>query len=408
MKKKDQKKILFCPLDWGLGHAARDVPLIRRLLDLDQEVVLAGDGPGMDLLCREFPELGTYAFRSLVRIRYSSSVPAWLKIALLSPLFLLGIACEHQQLGRAIRKIRPDLIISDNRYGLWNRRVNSILITHQISVRMPGGLRFLEFPVHLALRAFIKRFTRCWIPDYPGDTNLSGDLAHRYSPPGNSVYIGAISRFAVPGYKSGQSESRLSRPASAPPQAVAPHSAGAGISIRSVTARMTGPQFDTSVRSRYAPVNLVILVSGPEPQRSLLQKIVVRQVLTLESTCVILQGLPGKPRRTDLTSTATLYNHLPAAQLGNLLREAEYVICRSGYTSIMDLALLEKKAMIIPTPGQTEQEYLADYLERKGFFLACSQEDLDLESALRELDSFEPEFSLPEWDLLDREVRSLF
>jgi UDP:flavonoid glycosyltransferase YjiC (YdhE family) len=171
---------------------------------------------------------------------------------------------------------------------------------------------------------------------------------------------------------------------------------------------MTGPQFDTSVRSRYAPVNLVILVSGPEPQRSLLQKIVVRQVLTLESTCVILQGLPGKPRRTDLTSTATLYNHLPAAQLGNLLREAEYVICRSGYTSIMDLALLEKKAMIIPTPGQTEQEYLADYLERKGFFLACSQEDLDLESALRELDSFEPEFSLPEWDLLDREVRSLF
>ena len=395
-------------MDWGLGHAARDVPIIRHLLDMDYEVVLAGEGQGIELLRAEFPELGTFTLRSLARIRYSSAFPAWLKIACITPLLLLGIFTEHLRLGAATRKIRPDLIISDNRYGLWSRRVTSILITHQISIRMPRGLRFLEYPLYLLIRAFIGRFDRCWIPDFPGEINLSGDLSHRYPPPGNSVYIGAISRFAFPAGKATKPSSRIGVQASAPTPDSPSRSGITDTSIRSATARASGAQFSTRVRSRSLPVSLVILLSGPEPQRSLLQKAVLRQALTLESTCVILQGLPGRPRRTDLTSTATLYSHLPSAQLGNLLREAEYVICRAGYTSIMDLALLEKKAMIVPTPGQTEQEYLAAYLDGKGLFLACSQDDLDLESALGELEGFKPGFNLPPEDLLVQEIRSLF
>jgi len=351
-----KKKILVCPLDWGLGHAARDVPIIQRLLDRGHRVILAGDGAALELLSAEFPELESHRFGSLVRIRYSRRLPAWLKITLLSPLLLYEVFAEHFRLRRIIREVRPDLIISDNRYGLWNRRVKSILITHQLSIRLPHFARFLEYPAYLAVKAFIGRFDRCWVPDYPGDENLSGELSHRYRLPSNAVFIGAISRFVRP----------------------------------------PGKQSILSAR----PVNLVILLSGPEPLRSQLQKALLRQVLLLETGCVILQGLPGKYKRVDLTPTVSMYSHLPAGELRNLLLASENIICRAGYTGIMDLALLKKKALIIPTPGQTEQEYLAAYLSGKGMFLSSRQDELDIETALEDLGEFKPAFSLPEKDLL--------
>jgi UDP-N-acetylglucosamine transferase subunit ALG13 len=153
------------------------------------------------------------------------------------------------------------------------------------------------------------------------------------------------------------------------------------------------------------PVNLVIILSGPEPQRSYLQRIVLKQVLSLNSTCAILQGIPGRIDRVDLTSCVTMYSHLPLTKLRQLLLSAENVICRAGYTSIMDLFLMQKKAMIIPTPGQTEQEYLARYLSGKGLFLSCSQDELDIKSALVDLKGFKPEFNVPADDLLGQEIR---
>ncbi len=363
-----KKKILVCPLDWGLGHAARDVPIINRLLDLQHEVILAGDGPALDFLRVEFPGLVTLRFGSGIRIRYSKRLPAWINILMLSPFFLLGIFFEHFRIKRIIRQTKPDVLLSDNRYGLWNRRVKSILITHQIHLRLPRIIRFMEYPVHLMIKALITRFDRCWIPDYPGKDNLSGKLSHGYALPRNATFIGAISRFIRPDGK----------PESVPDS------------------------------SRFKPVRLLILLSGPEPQRSQLEKIVLKQVFSLDRTCVILQGLPGSARRVDLTSTATMYSHLDAKELRNLLNVSEYVICRAGYTGIMDLALLNKKAMIIPTPGQTEQEYLAGYLAGKGLFLICRQNELDLQSALKDLADFEPVFDIPAGDFLGDEIGKYF
>ena len=382
-KKPGKKRILVCPLDWGLGHAARDVAVISRLLDLRHEVILAGDGASLDLLHVEFPELETLPFRSAVRIRYSMRMPAWMKITLLSPLLLFEVFSEHYRMRRILSNIKPDVIISDNRYGLWNRKIMSILITHQLNIRLPWFARFLEYPACLIIRAFISRFDRCWIPDYPGEKNLSGVLSHRWGIPRNAVFIGPISRFAGSAGKIlGQPTNRsdVGEPAT--------------LSHRFIL---------LSAR----PVDLVILLSGPEPQRSRLQKIVLKQALSLESSCVILQGLPGSYKRTDLTSKVTMYSHLPAADLGNLIKSAENVICRAGYTGIMDLALMRKKSMIIPTPGQTEQEYLADYLAGRGMFLTCSQDELDLESALEDLSDFEPELNFPGDGLLARETEKL-
>jgi len=349
---KDRSRVLVCPLNWGLGHAARDIPIIRHLTGIGYEVFMAGDGPAIELLRTEFPELETIPFRSIVKIRYSAHLPAWLKITLLSPLLFYEIFSEHLRLGRIIRKLRPSLIISDNRYGLWNRRVHSILITHQLSIPLPRIARFLEYPAYLVAGAFIGKFDRCWIPDFPGSRNLSGKLSHRYKPPGNSVFIGALSRFHL--------------------------------------------NSEVAVKTSENRVKLLMILSGPEPQRSRLHNNILAQVMGFRERCVILEGRPGKLKRVDLTSTVTSYNHLPASELNGLIQSAENVICRAGYTGIMDLALMRKKALIIPTPGQTEQVYLADYLSSKGMFLTCGQDDLDLIQVLEDLDQFTPVFNLPD------------
>jgi UDP:flavonoid glycosyltransferase YjiC (YdhE family) len=348
----EKLKILICPLNWGLGHAARDVPIIERLLEKGHTVELAGDGTALELLKAEFPGLKTHPFRSLVRIRYSLHLPAWLKITILSPLLLYEIITEHFRFKRILRRTKPRVVISDNRYGLWNHKVLSILVTHQISLKLPGFIKFLEYPVYLAMKMVTGSFDRCWIPDFPGEQNLSGELSHRYKTPRNAVFIGAVSRFAP---------------------------------------RQRGTY---AVEKEEESIDLSILLSGPEPQRSQLQKIVLKQVLHLECRCVILQGIPGKTGRTDLTSYVTMYSHLNSSELRNLLRLSKYVICRSGYTGIMDLALMKKKAMIIPTPGQTEQEYLARFLTARGMFLSCRQEDLELGRAIGQLSEFNPALNL--------------
>jgi UDP:flavonoid glycosyltransferase YjiC (YdhE family) len=374
-EKSRNKKILVCPLDWGLGHAARDVAIVKQLTDLGHEVILAAGGGAIKFLVEEFPELETVRFGSLIRIRYSRRLPAWMKITLLSPLLLYEVFAEHLRLKRLVRKLRPDVVISDNRYGLWNQNVTSVLVTHQLSIQLPMFASFLELPAFLAMRTFISQFDHCWIPDFPGKANLSGDLSHRFPLPGNAVFIGAISRFTGSNSNFAKSNSNTAESNSG--------FAGSGHGNGIPTA---------------SPVDLLILLSGPEPQRSRLQKIVLKQVLSLKAKCVILQGLPGKLKRTDLTSTVTMYNHLPSGELRKLLLASEHVICRSGYTSIMDLALLKKKALILPTPDQIEQEYLAGYLAGKGLFKTCAQDELDLESAIEDLRLFEPDFDLPSGD----------
>lgn len=403
-----KKKILVCPLNWGLGHAARDVGIIRRLLDLGHNVVIAADGAALELLRQEFPEAGfpesmvppskqpesdispseipepeipqleILSFPSRIRIRYSLVLPAWLKITILSPFLLFEILSEHRRLARMIEKLNFDVVISDNRYGLWNRRVKSILITHQLKIRLPGILRIFEYPASLVIRAFVKKFDQCWIPDYPGSSNLTGDLSHRYKLPQNSVFIGAISRFGE----------------------------GPSTSVPYEDPDLSSDS-TSSTDSRGPVLDLLILLSGPEPQRSRLQKILLKQIFSIDWNCVILQGIPGKYQRTDLTSTVSMYNHLPARELQNLLKSARFIICRSGYTGIMDLALLQKKALIIPTPGQTEQIYLSEYLSEKGMFLTSSQDNLNLESAIQDLSDFNPVFDLPSEDLLGNVLPNL-
>jgi hypothetical protein len=295
-----------------------------------------------------------------------------MKVFLLSPFLLLAILLEHARLKRIIHATRPELVISDNRYGLWSSKVKSILITHQCRIPFPGYLRVLRYPASRILRLFIERFDLCWVPDYPGKDNLAGDLAHGFPLPSNAVFIGPVSRFSEAGIGNVDNHRSGLLSASAPPDG-----------------------------------KLLILLSGPEPQRTVLEKIILEQVHSLTCSVVILQGLPGKQLIKAIGPKHTLVSHLPSAMMRQLLANASYVICRSGYTSLMDLVAMNKKAMIIPTPGQTEQEYLAGYLSLKGVFLTGSQENLDLTDTVTMLEEFRPVFPFPVEDLLREHLESL-
>jgi len=365
-------RILICPLNWGLGHASRDVLIIQELLEAGHEVILAGEGMPLKFMKTDFPELACIHLPQTIRITYFKQLPAWLKIFLLSPFLLFEIITEHFRLNRIIRRQHLDLVISDNRYGLWSSRVKCILITHQCIIRLPGLVRFLEYPLALLLKLFIEKFDRCWIPDYPGSQNLTGKLAHGFTLPSNAVFIGPLSRFSEP-----------------------------GIQLTEVDVPLHLSQAELPY-----PV-LLIMLSGPEPQRTKLEKIILEQIPGVPVSTIILQGLPGMQETKKVGPRHILVPHLPSALLKSLIIKARYIICRSGYTSIMDLVKMQKKAMIIPTPGQTEQEYLAAYLGENGVFLSCRQQNLDLPAALQMLEKFEPAFNFPGEDHLKSQLQNL-
>lgn len=331
-----QKRILICPLDWGLGHATRCIPIIRLLIASNAKVLIAGDGGVLCLLKSEFPDLEFVALRGY-HISYSEGTvfSMILKMLFSIPKIIFRIIKEHNDLKKIIKEYAIDVVISDNRYGLWNRKVKSIFITHQLMVKSPFGELFL----HRIIRFFIKQYDECWVPDVEGDKNLSGDLAHKYPVLANTFFIGPLSRFSTPSFQ--------------------------------------GNKYD-----------IVALVSGPEPQREMFQKILVNQLKGAPLKSLIVCGKPLVNTK-EISGNMTVVSHLSANDLEEVLNSCSLVIARSGYSSIMDFSVLNKKAILVPTPGQTEQEYLAEKLMTEKLAYSCLQEAFDLNILVQENAAFQ-------------------
>lgn len=310
-KIEGKQRILIAPLNWGLGHATRCIPIINELLSQGHQVIIAADGYPLQLLKQEFPPLECIEFPSF-SVRYSNSSFQIGRLLWSLPAILFDIWREHRQLQVYIGQYRISYVISDNRFGLWTRLVPCVYITHQLMVKMPKGLEFFERLGWLIHRFFINRYMACWIPDEAENGGLSGDLAHKYPLPKHAGFIGCQSRFT-----------------STP---------------------------DIFPIETY---HTVVVVSGPEPQRSLFEKEWIVKSLGQDKSVLIVRGLPEREVSREQLDNITLVSHLPSAELKAQLLAAEEIICRSGYSSIMDLHVLNRKATLIPTPGQTEQEYLA-------------------------------------------------
>lgn len=358
-----RKTILIVPLDWGLGHATRDIPLIHELLNAGCKVVIAAEGKHAALLQQEFPELTLLPLPGY-RIQYTQK--GWLfgwKIIQQIPKILKAIKYEQQWLQKVVQEHQIDAVISDNRFGLYHSTIPTVIISHQLLIKTPFG-GFIEKALQSLNYSYIRRYSACWIPDYADAHNLSGILGHPSVLPPNTKYLGCLSRFVD---------------------------------------RSDVPQ----------QYDLLVLISGPEPQRTNLEKIILEQIKSLPISALIVSGKPGTPEKQQITPRVQQVNHMNARDLNEAMLASKMVLSRSGYTTLMDLVKLNKKAILIPTPGQSEQEYLGKFLMKKGYFYNIPQHTFNLKEALDaaakfQFKSFEHEKDMEQYkDVVKQFVESL-
>ena len=338
-------KILVAPLNWGLGHASRCVPLVQRFLDEGHEVILGGDGESLTLLRRHFPKL-RYTYLASLNLRYSAgNRQVWAMIKALPKIIRWAIQ-DHQMLQALLREEPIDRVVSDNRFGLYNRQCECIYITHQLHIMLPRGWKWAEGIASRIHARIYTRYNKVWIPDYEDRaSSLAGELSHPKLSTLNSQlstlnYIGPLSRWASYGHVRDANDMRT--------------------------------VYDT-----------VAVLSGLEPQRTMLEKELIARFKAdsqiTDSQCpktyLIVQGLMNRPNTRIKRGAITIVPYMSDAELVPYMRNANHIIVRSGYSTIMDLEALgllhstaddtEQKVEFIPTLGQPEQEYLAFWIEKR-------------------------------------------
>ena len=332
--------MLVAPLDWGLGHATRMIPVIKFLHEKGCRVIIAADGLSGRLLKDTFPHTEFISAPGFP-IRYSKQ-KKWMPwvILLQLPRLAYSLFKEHRWLKKVCRSISVDLIISDNRPGLFHPRVKSVYITHQLAIQT--GNRLTDNWVRTIHYWFINRFSHCWVPDLQEPDALAGQLSNPPQPPEiQTSYLGPLSRFEM-------------------------------------VSRTDAPTID-----------ILLLLSGPEPQRSLFEKRLCEQIGNMRLNVCLVRGVaPETTIPAYIPEKVEVHNFVPAEKLNHMILSADWVVCRSGYSSVMDLVKLGQKAVLVPTPGQTEQEYLAHYLLEKGYFYSEQQDIFNLTQALEKAARF--------------------
>ncbi len=326
--RKATGNVLVCPLGWGLGHASRVIPIINFLSLKGWNVIVAADRSSIALIQGQFPNIQCVHFPSL-RVRLKRGRFQGFALMGIAIKLFIRVFTEHRDLKRLIKSYRINLVISDNRYGLYSRDIPCVLITHLLGVPLPFPLRWLQSLSRLYVGRYAGRFAQCWVPDSPSGFSLSGELSSNEMMLRNLKRVGLLSRF------------------------------------RGVAVKEDAPDWE-----------LLAILSGPEPHRTLLEREVIAMAQREGIKTLLVRGMPECNLRGIADGFITLTPHLQTPDLANAIANAKYLICRSGYSTLMDLAALNRSALLIPTPGQTEQEYLAAHLSGKGIFSTISQDML--------------------------------
>ncbi len=335
---KFNKRILVAPLDWGLGHATRCIPVIRLLIQKGCEVWIATSGAQEKLLLAEFPELSflhlpgygvSYGKRSVM-----------LRLLRQIPVIRRHIWTEYAWLQTAIREHGFNGVISDNRYGLFSNLVPCVLVTHQLSLQLPKWANLFKNGIQQMLYHHIENFSACWIPDTePKEHSLAGEMSHPKHLPETKVrYIGWLSRFAAASEKAEKRE------------------------------------------------GILVSISGPEPQRQMFENKVLAGLGNVNEKIWLVRGLPGQTTLPDVPPHVTIFNHLSSTSFQALMQQCRLLISRSGYSTLMDAMLLETPIACVPTPGQTEQEYLSKRLSEKGWAVSMEQDAFNLTDLISKTD----------------------
>jgi len=324
----DRKKtILISPLNWGLGHATRMIPVINVLLKQGHRVVIGAYGSSAVLLKKECRECTHVEFPGFTP-KYSVSRSQTFALMLQSVSFLFNKYKEVKRTKRLVEEFNIHLIISDNRYGVRHKKVKSIIVTHQLYPALNGVFKLFEKPIAYIFYRWIKKFDECWIPDNVPIYGISGRLSENKFNLKNIKYAGLLSRFGEckPDYK-----------------------------------------------KRY---DYVAVISGPDPWRSRFENELIRLFIRLEGESVIVRGVPEGSEEPYLFNGITMIDNLNYNALNHLMCNSRNIICRPGYSTLMDLYAMGRRALLVPTPGQPEQEYLAEHMKQKHEFIYIKHETL--------------------------------
>jgi uncharacterized protein (TIGR00661 family) len=343
------KNILIAPLDWGLGHATRCVVIIRYLQTLNCNITVAAPGKIKSLLQNEFPSLHFLELPGyqISYSRFKRLLP--LKILIQIPKILKIIRFENKWLSRLLLTSKFDLIISDNRFGFYSQITPSVFITHQLQIK--SNFLWLDKKLQRLNYNYINLFKECWVPDFNGNLNIADQLSHPQKMPAIPVkYIGALSRFS-------------------------------------------------KTENKIIQFKWMAIISGPEPQRSIFEKKIFEVASKTNDKFMIVRGLPGNTKNEFQLPNCKVFNHLNTIDMQSAIETSEFIISRCGYTTVMEILSLQKKSVFIPTPGQTEQEYLAQHLLQQKWSYTFNQKD-DFVKQLANAKSFSyqlPQFNMNEY-----------
>ena len=338
---QQKRRILLSPLNWGLGHATRLIPVIDALIKQGHYCLLAGESPSIDVLKEEFPQL-PFAVLQGFNVQLSKGKRQWFKLLKQTLILFKAISREYIQTQDLIDEYNIDLIVSDNRYGVRSNKVASVIITHQTQPHLGKIFGFFRPLSNRIVRGMIKKFDACWIPDFDGSVNLSGDLSTPISTL-PTHYTGLLSRLAI----------------------------------------------NQSIGTQEKDADILVILSGPEPHRSQLEDMLLAKLINRNFSVTVLRAKPDS--KAEQVSNVLLLPHCDTSSFKSLICNSKHIICRSGYSTLMDLFYCNKKALLIPTPGQYEQEYLADRMAARFGFETMSQQKLATTESSQLLKSVRPE-----------------
>lgn len=325
-----QLNILFGVQDWGLGHATRDLILLRALVSAGHRVTIISNGRALQMLRQELNGRCDYIrFKDLPKPLSRRALWFHIKMSLALPLVFHTYRRERQLVQRLCRSRNIDCIVSDTRYGLCSDEIPSFHLVHSMRQIVPGRPRILERLVEIGQRHLLRKGRKILVPDQL-QNGLAGDLCHRLDCDwgGRLAYIGILSSLTC-----------------APAE---------------------------------TDIDVFVSVSGAEPQRSIFERLVLDQIGKVKGRVVVTLGRPEAAAVVSQNGRLRVYGYLNREKQQEMMNRARLVVTRSGYTTLMELAELGKKALLVPTVGQSEQEYLAEYHERLGHWHGVRQSDMVL------------------------------
>lgn len=322
-------KVFYAVLNMGLGHATRSLPLIKEFINRKWQILIGSNGRSLEFLKKELPSVN-FVETPDYGISYSQGNFLLLKLTLQIPKLLKKIKEEKEVCNQIVKDYVPDLIVSDHCYGMYHSQIPSYFISHQIYFALPDSLQLFSPIASKFNLSFHQQCSKVIIPDLvEGDQGLlSGKLSRLPERKEKYIFSGILS---------------------------------------SINKTSADNKFD-----------FLFSISGPEPQRTIFEKIILKQIEKIPGKKIVVLGKSEENKPIIERDDLKVYTHLPRVEMEKLFNQADFIITRPGYSTVMELVELGKKALFIPTPGQTEQEYLARRMKEKGWFYFVDQNKIDL------------------------------